>query len=118
MNHLPKIFKNTSRYSDATRPAIGESCFFSHAITLLKDELVPKTKHFLHEWIKQDSIVKIKRNLDHTVEVRFTNSDQTDLVSPEFLIRRELTAFGQAFFDQNKKLMAPQVRKLFIGETK
>ena len=116
MNHLPKIFKNTERYSDATRPTIGETCFFSHAIILLKDELVPKTKPFLHEHIKQDSTVKIKRNLDHIVEVMFLNSDQTDLVSPEFLLKRELTAFGQAFFDQNKEKMQPQVKKFFIGE--
>ena len=115
MNTLPKLFKSSSRYSVGTKPSIGELCFFSNAITLFRDELVPKTKtSYLHPWIKQNAVVKIIRNLDYITEVRFADSDQTDLVSPEFLISRELTAFGQAFFDQTK--VAAHVKKYFLGE--
>ena len=116
---MPKIFKSSKRYSGEDRPEIGETCFFSHAEQLiLTDEFVPKTKSFLRGWIKQNATVKIVRNLDRIVEVLFSGSSKTDLVSPEFLISRELTSFGRVFFDQNKAKMSAQTRKYFLGVAK
>lgn len=114
---MPHIFESSTRYSAATRPAIGEICFFSHAEMLISNEFVPKTKAFLHERIKQNASVKVVRNLDRITEVLFDGAVVTDLVSPEFLISRSLTNFGKAFFHQNKSTMSAQTRKFFGVKT-
>ena len=113
---MPKIFKSTKRYSDVDRPARGDTCFFSHAVCLFSGEFVKRSKDFLHEWIKQDAIVKVVRNAESFTEVQFVDAPQTDYVCPEFLMKMELTAFGQAFFDQNAGKMSSRIRKFFIGE--
>ena len=113
---MPRIFKSTSRYSDLSRPEIGERCFFSHGYALIRGEFVEKSKTFIHEWIKQNAIVVVKRNGEHVVEVLFDGADETDLVSPEFLMRTELTEFGRAFFNENKRGMSARVKRFFIGE--
>jgi hypothetical protein len=69
----------------------------------------------MYEWIKQNAIVSVVRNALTFVEVRFADAPQTDYVSPEFLMSMELTAFGQAFVDQNAEKMSPGIRKYFVG---
>ena len=113
---MPKIFRSIKRYSDVDRPDVGDTCFFSHAMKLIPGEFVKRSKAFLHEWIKQDALVTVIRNAASFTEVRFVDAPQTDYVCSDFLMKVELTAFGQAFFDQHANKMSPRIRKFFTGE--
>lgn len=113
---MPRIFKTSKRYSDNDRPIRGERCFFSHALELIPGEFVEKAKAFCREWIENGKQCRVIRNADCFVEVMFDEAAETDYVCPEFLMSKELTAFGQAFFNQNVDKMSPRVRKYFVGE--
>ena len=113
---MPRIYKSSSRYSDEKRPSMGEKCLFLHGLCLIPGEFVSRGKEFVREWISQGALVRVLRNKDHLVEVMFPGALDSDLVSPDFLMKAELTAFGKAFFSQHFDEMSPQVRKLFIGE--
>lgn len=108
---IPQLFKTHDRYSEHDRPEVGDRCFFSHALRLLGEEFVPMEKTLL----RQSTQCVVVKNHPHVIEVVFDGSDQTDLVSPEFLIRRELTIFGKRFFHDTKDKMSAQTKRLFIG---
>lgn len=117
VSSMPLLFKDrqTDRYSESKRPVEGERCFFSHALCLIQGEFVERKKEFVFEWIKQNAVVRVIGNTMHLVEVMFDGASESDLVSPEFLKRVELTEFGQVFFDQTR--MSPETRKYFVGES-
>lgn len=110
---MPKIWKMNKRYSDDDRPLTGERCIFSHCVRLIPGEFVVKAKAFLRDWIENGKTCRVVRNAQSFVEVQFEGASETDYVSPMFLLKRELTAFGRAFFEQNADKMAPRIRKYF-----
>ena len=87
-----KIFKKTTRFSPLNKPAINEKCIFSPATQLT-------TNHF-EEMESFDSFLDIHigdactvvETTEHLVNVKFSNEENSLLVSPEFLVSQELTA--------------------------
>jgi len=94
---LPLIYKSSSRYSERSRPCIGQLCIFSHAIELTHNLFAPKAKEYDCHWLHSFAQCKVISNHPHLVEVRFEDADRNDLISPEFLTTAELTKFGHAF---------------------
>lgn len=102
---LPKIFRKINRCSENDMPMIGERCMFSHALQLTQNEFVPQDRLWEREEIYQKARCKVLAMLDHVVRVRFEHSDRDDIVSPEFLIPLELTAFGKELLESDPMLL-------------
>lgn len=93
------IFKQPHRYSESDRPAPGERCFFSHALRLTSTEYVSFPRSFERKELFQNAFVTVQKNRPHLVEALFDGADASDLISPEFLLSMELTAFGHELVD-------------------
>jgi len=98
---LPLIYKQAGRYSVSKRPAPGERCIFSHATILTTAISCSQSKAFDREEIYQNAFVTVVRNRPHLIEATFDGAKHTDLISPEFLIKAELTKFGEAMLASN-----------------
>lgn len=104
MKALPSIYKKSYRCSGVNELLIGERCMFSFALQLTRDEFVPHKKLWEREEIYQGARCVVIERLDHVVRVRFKHSNQSDLVSPEFLILLEMTSFGEELFAKDPEL--------------
>ena len=111
---MPMIWRSNKRYSDGSRPALEERCIFSCCERLIPGEFVEKVRRFCRDWIENGKFCVVIRNADSFVEVMFDGASESDYVPAEFLMKRELTAFGQAFFKLNADKMSPRIRKYFL----
>ena len=111
---MPMIWRTNKRYSDVRRPAREERCIFSHAELLIPGEFVEKARAFCRDWIENGKQCVVLRNASSFVEVMFDGASESDYVPAEFLMKRELTAFGRAFFDRHVGEMSPRIRKYFL----
>ena len=90
-------------------PSVGDECMFSHALQLTQNEFVPQSKLFERKEIYQGARCTVLPRLEysyHVVRLRFESSDLEDIVSPEFLIPLELTAFGEELLASDPRLLA------------
>ncbi len=99
-----KLTKNEIRFSQQIRPAVGEVVEFSPVMILCKsgsgDIVLEDCREFYEEYIVRGAKCRVIKNWEHTVEVDFVDCDGVsllppgasgDIVSPDFLITRELT---------------------------
>ena len=109
---LPTLLKTPTRFSEERRPPVGSTVIFSHAFQLLLTDFVPEAKDFNRDEIYNGAEAKVIENKKNIVEVLFNGSEQTDLVSPEFLTTGELTAAGEKLFQH--KGMSAELRKCLL----
>ncbi len=104
-----QIFKTGERYSSTNMPAINSQCFYIPCIFLTTTIAVPTYRKCLKEYIKpylQCTVIRKpnkksdeRPKLKNLVEVKFRNQDETDLVSPCFLVSLEFTREGMQMSD-------------------
>jgi len=85
-----KLIKLT-RLSQKDRPKINEKCFFSPVIQLIDGVFIDDTRVLLHDYMKHNSVCTVTKHGNYIDHVKFGNNKHTDIVSPEFLLRMELT---------------------------
>jgi len=92
-----KMFKQTKRFSVLDRPTKDSKVFFSHCKVLTTSGVIKEIdrKFTNRKYLKKNSICKVICNTQNLVLVKFPKANDTDLVSPEFLINLELTQKGQ-----------------------
>lgn len=94
-----------NRYSEKKRPAVGLICAFSRGMQLTPSIFVPEiSKGERSCCIPQNTLCEVKENREHVIKVSRIGSDQTDLVSPEFLIpyRLLMKSLFQSFIQQHQ----------------
>ena len=99
MNNLPRIHKTSERYSEQNRPKVGQVCIFSPAKKLIPGMYSQINRVFYDEHIKKNKLCVVKRlTKKNLCEVQFDHMKDPVLVSPVFLMKRELTTFGKKLF--------------------
>lgn len=103
-----QIFKSGERFGIKNLPAIGQRCFYMPGLFLAPNVFVPNYLKCAKPYIKICSQCIVERvpkddskkpKLRNVVEVRFLNQNDTDIVSPDFLVSVELTAEGIELFN-------------------
>ncbi len=103
-----EIFKNGERFGAKNLPSIGQRCFYMPGTFLAPNVFVPNYWKCIKSYIKISSQCIVERvpkdgrgkpKLRNVVEVRFLNQNDTDIVSPDFLVSVELTAEGKELFN-------------------
>ena len=99
-----EIFKTGDRYSITNLPPIKTQCFYIPCIFLTTTIAIPIYRKCMKEYIKpflQCTVIRVpdkksneKPKLKNLVAVKFRDQDDTDLVSPSFLVSVELTIDG------------------------
>jgi len=91
------IFKNTERFSQAKMPKPGQKCFYCPGHWLVPDVFVPEYRTCVKPYIRPFAICEVvePHKDKHLVYVRFGSQQETDLVSPDFLIPVVLTDRGK-----------------------
>ncbi len=99
-----EIFKNGERFNIKHLPEIGQQCFYMPGIYLVPSLFIPDYRTCIKSYIKPCAQCIVKRvpdknneekpKLKHLVEVIFMNQNDTDIVSPDFLVSVELTEEG------------------------
>ena len=84
-----------TRLSHKNRPNINEKLFFSPVIRLIDGVFIDDNRTLLQDYMKHNNVCTCVKHGDYTEHVRFSNQKQTDIVSPEFLLRMELTKQGK-----------------------
>ena len=102
----PKLH-NTKRLSLCNRPDIGEVCIFNPAVHLIDNIYANGNRTLLKPYMTQMSKCTVIKHGDYTEYVQFNNTSDTDIVSPEFLLRRKLTAFGKTLQNAYKLKVSP-----------
>ena len=91
---MVKLTTNETRYSQGKRPVKGQTVVFlpAHKLTDNFFELYnPSSPKFIPPHIKIGTDCVVVSNSKFLTEVQFKGQEQTDLVSPEFLVKRYLT---------------------------
>lgn len=88
-----KMFKLT-RLSETNRPDINEQCFFSPSIYLGCNTYIIDNRKMLKSYLRENNICTVIKHGDKVEIVIFNNQKDTDIVSADFLLRKELTNFG------------------------
>lgn len=108
-----KLTKNTVRFSKLIRPEVGTTVDFSPVVILCKNTFTADTREFLCDYMIEGAKCKVIKNTEETVTVEFDDAPQTedkatfirDLVSPEFLIKRDLTDEAIKMLNELKRKM-------------
>ena len=111
-NLLPKIYKESKRFSRSSKPPVGSIAFFSPTINLTVSIQTACFPSFDCEEIHSNAEVLIIRNIRNLSEVRFEGKHETDFVPFDWLERRKLTDFGRAFSGAE---MSAKIRKILLG---
>ncbi len=91
------IFKNTERFSKTNMPKPGQECFYCPGHWLVPDVFIPEYKTCVKPYIRPFAICKVleQNKKMHLVSVRFGTQEETDVVSPDFLLPVVLSDAGK-----------------------
>ncbi len=89
------IFKEPTRYSQNHRPKLQTRLLFSPVKRIVDGVYKIDNRQMIRDHLKENSICTVIKNNKNTVLVQFPEQNDTDLVSPEFLITIELTKQGK-----------------------
>jgi len=92
---MKNLFKLT-RLSLKNRPSIKEQCFFSPCIELVSGVFIDDTRKLL----VNELLCTVTRHGDRVEHVKFRTEEH--IVSPEFLLRKELTKYGKTVLGEQK----------------
>lgn len=100
-----KLTKNEKRFSESDRPSIGSIVEFLPLIFLSLTEGIPDKRTFINSYIVRGARCKVVENTKHLTTVRFlkNQSNETDVVSPSFLVSRELTELGEKVMEMRNE---------------
>ena len=93
------IFKNGERFTQDKRPKIGQKCFYCPGVWLVPDVFVPDYRTCIKPYIKPLAICEVTGATEHLAIVKFGDQEETNLISPDFLVAVELTAVGKELFN-------------------
>lgn len=103
-----EIFKNGERFGIKNLPTVGQRCFYMPGLFLAPNIFIPNYQKCIKPYINicsQCIVERVPKNsskkpkLRNVVEVKFLNQNETDIVSPEFLVSFELTKEGKELFN-------------------
>jgi len=86
-----KLTKNEVRFSKLVRPAVGDVVEFDPVVILVKGVVVADTRKFTKPYMVAGAKCTVDSNWENTVYVKFVGQEFIDIISPEYLIKRDLT---------------------------
>ncbi|KKL68759.1 hypothetical protein LCGC14_2121770 [marine sediment metagenome] len=107
-----KLVKNTYRFSDTHKPVVGSKCILSIAKQLTQTIYQEVERVLVPFQLKGGLRCEVTSNLKYLTEVQFAHKDTTDLVSPCFLIKRDLTVAGLRALEAVKMILSSRERKV------
>lgn len=103
----PKLTKNEIRFSKLIRPAVNSIVEFSPVMILCNSVTARMTgTMFIKKWMVEGGKCMVIENCENVVLVEGGEGSETDLISPEFLISRELTDEAMRAVDALKKALS------------
>lgn len=98
-----KLFKQQRRFDSTNRPTINDKVMFSPCkmSTAQQDQSITINKPMIRKYLKPNQICLVIKHWPYLIEVQFPNQEDTDLVSPEFLFKPELTKAGKTILGEN-----------------
>lgn len=106
-----KLTKNEYRYSGTHKPKIGSECILSIAKQLTINIYKEVERVLVPFQLKGGLKCVILKNHKHLTEVQFAHRACTDLVSPSFLISRELTVKGLRALEAIRNILSLREHK-------
>ena len=99
---------NLTRLDNTDRPNINEQCFFSPCIEIVPGIFIIDTRKMLQSYMRENNLCTVIKHGDYTEQVRFNKQQDIDIVSPEFLLRKQLTSFGLTVMQAYKQKVSPK----------
>lgn len=106
---VPKLTKNEIRFSKLIRPTIGDVIEFSPVIILCNGvtaRMEMSKGAFIKDWMVEGAKCKVVDNLENIVVVQGIEDPDVDIISPEFLIKRDLTDEAMKAINVLKKALS------------